>query len=613
MELVYLWVEEYKNIKNQGFNFSPRFKCEFDGENLTIKETGNDVSIFPENINITAIVGENGSGKSAILKKILDLGISGSTYKMCMYDKKLNVIYSNIKINNDSNLKSKTKIFNFGFPDEIIQNSFLYHYKNDIDLPVLYNRYGIYNENEKIFTEPNKGKSILNIFEKEDNIQKKLISLVKDKFYEKIDENSFFVPKHITIKYNQNLDFECTKKYNHQFRNNLKIKLTPKELLLLDLFIYLQSIFSISGHGYELQDIKIFNEEGLSSQSLKKDIEVYYNDLLNDKYLEQIKEQEKKAINVNIYKENIEILFEARKSLNLLKNIDGFLSLLTKTYDFSSISIHKLREDNENIEIIKELPKFLELNFYSSGSTNYNNLSTGEKSLLEIVYSIKEIINLREKNKLSKNLFVLLDEIENNLNPNWQKKLLNILIDISSVYSVDIHFIITTHSPFILSDLPKENVIFLDKVDEDTKEKYPFLNISNLEKGNCIDVSKYIDINPFGANIHTLLSHGFFMKDGLMGEFAKEKIQSIIKCHNKLLRGKLDKKEKTQLKNKYEKDKKEQFKQIQKIIGDDYLKQVIKNHIIEIEKILYDDFMLDEEIKHLETKLNKLKELKNNA
>ena len=36
MELVYLWVEEYKNIKNQGFNFSPRFECEFKDGNLTI-------------------------------------------------------------------------------------------------------------------------------------------------------------------------------------------------------------------------------------------------------------------------------------------------------------------------------------------------------------------------------------------------------------------------------------------------------------------------------------------------------------------------------------------------------------------------------------------------
>ena len=67
MELVYLWVEEYKNIKNQGFRFSPRFECEFDGDNLTITENKDYVSIFPENINVTAIVGENGSGKTSLI------------------------------------------------------------------------------------------------------------------------------------------------------------------------------------------------------------------------------------------------------------------------------------------------------------------------------------------------------------------------------------------------------------------------------------------------------------------------------------------------------------------------------------------------------------------
>jgi len=29
MELIYLWVEDYKNIHRQGFNFSPRFECKF--------------------------------------------------------------------------------------------------------------------------------------------------------------------------------------------------------------------------------------------------------------------------------------------------------------------------------------------------------------------------------------------------------------------------------------------------------------------------------------------------------------------------------------------------------------------------------------------------------
>jgi energy-coupling factor transporter ATP-binding protein EcfA2 len=75
MELVYLWVEEYKNIHKQGFNFSPRFKCHYD-ENineLTIDENKDYVSIFPENINVTAIVGENGSGKSSVLEFLLEL------------------------------------------------------------------------------------------------------------------------------------------------------------------------------------------------------------------------------------------------------------------------------------------------------------------------------------------------------------------------------------------------------------------------------------------------------------------------------------------------------------------------------------------------------------
>ena len=70
MELVYLWVEDYKNIRKQGFDFSRRFECEYDEEKneLTINENKDYVSIFPDNINITAIVGENGRGKTNIVK-----------------------------------------------------------------------------------------------------------------------------------------------------------------------------------------------------------------------------------------------------------------------------------------------------------------------------------------------------------------------------------------------------------------------------------------------------------------------------------------------------------------------------------------------------------------
>lgn len=30
MELIYLYVEDYKNIQKQGFNFSSRFTCKYD-------------------------------------------------------------------------------------------------------------------------------------------------------------------------------------------------------------------------------------------------------------------------------------------------------------------------------------------------------------------------------------------------------------------------------------------------------------------------------------------------------------------------------------------------------------------------------------------------------
>ena len=65
---------------------------------------------------------------------------------------------------------------------------------------------------------------------------------------------------------------------------------------------------------------------------------------------------------------------------------------------------------------------------------------------------------------------------------------------------------------------------------ENVKEKYETLDIKNLRDGDCINVSKHIEIEQtFGANIHSLLSHGFFMDKGFMGEFAKTKINDVYK------------------------------------------------------------------------------------
>ena len=128
-----------------------------------------------------------------------------------------------------------------------------------------------------------------------------------------------------------------------------------------------------------------------------------------------------------------------------------------------------------------------------------------------------------------------------------------------------------THSPFILSDLPKQNVIFLEK----GKQVYPF------EDGK----------QTFGANIHTLLSHGFFMDGGLMGEFAEKTIQDVI---NYLA----DKP--TQNMNK------QKAWQIIQFVGEPFLKHKLEEKYNE--KFLTKEEQKQNKIKQLENELKRLKD-----
>ncbi|RXM40753.1 hypothetical protein BOQ62_04055 [Chryseobacterium sp. CH21] len=77
----------------------------------------------------------------------------------------------------------------------------------------------------------------------------------------------------------------------------------------------------------------------------------------------------------------------------------------------------------------------------------------------------------------------------------------------------NIQIIFTTHDPLTLSDIPNRNVAYLKKEENKTEV------LSENEKPT----------KSFGANITDLLSDSFFIKDGLMGDFAKEKIEEVIK------------------------------------------------------------------------------------
>ena len=150
-------------------------------------------------------------------------------------------------------------------------------------------------------------------------------------------------------------------------------------------------------------------------------------------------------------------------------------------------------------------------------------LSTGEKALIDLYASIYDYLNRFRDHQYNENCIFLLDEADLGFHPDWKKKYVNALTTTLPIllHSVkdkikNIQIIFATHDPLTLSDIPNKNVVYL-KRDGFTTEI-----LSENQKPK----------KSFGANITDLLADSFFIKDGLIGDFAKEKIEEVIKYLN---------------------------------------------------------------------------------
>jgi predicted ATPase len=221
------------------------------------------------------------------------------------------------------------------------------------------------------------------------------------------------------------------------------------------------------------------------------------------------------------------------------------------------------------------------------------NLSTGEMSFYELFSSLNNA-NYRIKNKLDlqtydkvidhKNYTFLLDESDLGFHPYWKKKYIKFLCDIipKIFNNKNIQIIITTHDPLTLSDIPNNNIVYLRK----QNYKSEVLNFDSNERPN----------KTFGANITDLLSDSFFIEDGLIGEFAKDKIEKTINWINT----EKIKKEKSQ--NNYAIDEKEyrHHKKIISIIDEHVIRLKLAEMLEELkgEKKLQEE-LIDKEIEYL--------------
>jgi hypothetical protein len=244
-----------------------------------------------------------------------------------------------------------------------------------------------------------------------------------------------------------------------------------------------------------------------------------------------------KAVIQRILNDPSHITLKIRQVLNFLKFDKEYLSLEednnkekdeSNPYDYK-VSFENYKKRLEKIPEIKNTPSIItaflpppifetEVEFLQKEKKEksyLSQLSSGERQELNvissIIYHLRNIDSVTGKELIHYNhINLIFEEIELYFHPEYQRRFIKRLIEqldkIRFEYIENLNICFVTHSPFILSDIPNCNVMFL--------------------KDGCQD--KTIDTQTFAANISDILLHPFFLKNGFMGAYAQSRINSLI-------------------------------------------------------------------------------------
>lgn len=213
---------------------------------------------------------------------------------------------------------------------------------------------------------------------------------------------------------------------------------------------------------------------------------------------------------------------------NSLASVAYVIGKMDDLCDFDADSGTFFIDIKKNAEQLRTLVKdvlrtryFLTARFfdiYYGHSLSYpQRLSSGELEMLNFLSRLYYGITLMPQkidNKESPRL-LLVDEAEIGFHPDWQRQYVKILTEFMGYMMVkagaDFQIVITSHSPIILSDMPVNCVNFLLKEGNET-------HLATDEK------------QTFCENVFNLYRRAFFMKDGLIGTFARKKLDDIRKA-----------------------------------------------------------------------------------
>ncbi len=609
-------------------------------------------------INISAIVGKNGTGKSTLIELLL-MAINNLSFALSIHKKTINtvslkpVVGLNVAIYFFSDKMYKLTIKrNYITIKEIGEdnNRFLLHliYKNnksittkntdikphgsyiedDFNLSQFFYTIGT-NYSHYALNSKDYGDWIHNVFHKNDAYQAPLV--VNPYRYEgNIDiNNENYLVKSRLLAYllmGKSEYLELTEKQKAEYARFTLNKEKYKNVYTIgsgnqEKEVSFDQFFKKNNKDQLLKIIRSVFKLKKTTSYYKDDLELYiikklvsiartYSKYL--KYFDNTKgefffegENNFNKFLIEISSINSHITFKLNQAINFLKN-KTFDNLDCKTDKSFSIPFTKLSEEIlkkcDKKDIINNIPpaifdfdiefeKNTENGIDENEASTFNALSSGEKqkiyTLYSTLYHITNINSVDSSLQQYKNVNLIFEEVELYFHPEMQRDWISYLLSrikslkFENINSINICFV--THSPFILSDIPNQNILFL-KVDKQTNKAVPV-------KSNTL---------TFGQNIHTLLSNSFFLENGTIGKFAYEKIEEIVKFHEGVMNEEID--------NVNLELKIEHFNEIIESIGEDVIRNILKNHMNEVELKLYGlEKFNTKRIEKLEKEIERLK------
>lgn len=520
--LCYIYINKYKHLQNIEAVIDPSFSFEYDYSDRKLRISPNDK--LPKNFwsigihSLACIVGNNGSGKSTLLCCLLEVLTEGYNKKdfdgvlVFEQNNEFSLFGSNIS---DIKVYSDYSYNRIKDPQRIRINSFYYSghpmtgYSIVIEDPRCFELSGSY-----IATD-----SWLLIKDLQDYLNKDsltgLAPLFKYKLAFEAQNNyricmllansslkntllSFSVPKYVCIGINQSgkLSFDIEEISVPEIPIN---STTPKNRFYSELIYH--NLLNVAHDQAAVVDLQnILHILNLWKKFLRPEDDVLdqFDDFVSNS----------KKYNISDYLNYI---------LVILKEIDKI-----GTFQDNEKSCYVDVNDKDRMFSLSKLlrspfyltSRFFDL-YYAQSLEGNTVLSSGEQELLNLFSRLYDAIELKPEKfcNIGSSCFIMLDEAEIGFHPEWQRRYIKLIVDFLSNVLVKpgIHFqiIITTHSPILLSDIPGCCVTYLKK-----------------DKNGVTHNAKQPE--SFASNVFRQYRNGFFMENGLVGEFASNKIEAIL-------------------------------------------------------------------------------------